>query len=65
MKCKIINSSKQNLERDVNIWLESGKYEINNIAQTESVNIGYITLTIFYLDLKEIRKKKIIKINNI
>ena len=63
MKCKVIDSSKVNLENNVNIWLSTGQYEITHILQTESASNGYITLTIFYLDLKEVRKKKIQKIN--
>lgn len=64
MKCKVINTSKTLLEDEVNDWLQSNKYEIVNISQTESVNNGYITLTIFYLELKEIRKKKLDNLNN-
>lgn len=65
MKCKVINSSKKMLEQEVNNWLLTGKYEINQILQTEDTNNGYITLTIFYLDKQEIRKKKIDKLNNL
>jgi len=65
MKCKVINSSKSQLEEEVNEWLETGKYEIINILQTEDSSVGYVTLTIFYLDLKEIRKKKLDKLNNL
>ena len=65
MKCKVINSSKSQLEEEVNEWLETGKYEIINILQTEDSSVGYITLTIFYLDLKEIRKKKLDKLNKL
>ena len=64
MKCKVINSNKYDLEKDVNDWLETGKYEIFNLTQTESASNGYITLTIFYLELKEIRKKKLEKLDN-
>lgn len=65
MKCKVINSSKTKLEEDVNTWLSTGKYEITQILQTESGQNGYMTVTIFYLDLKEIRKKKIEKLDNL
>jgi hypothetical protein len=65
MKCKVINVGKINLEQSVNEWLESGKYEITNLVQTQSADNGYITLTIFYLDLKELREKKLQKLNNI
>ena len=58
MKCKVINTSKKMLEQEVNSWLETGKYEITEILQTEDANMGYITLTIFYLDKQEVRKKK-------
>jgi len=64
MKCKVINSSKNALEKDVNDWLSTGKYEINNVVQTEHSTFGYITLTIFYLDKQEIRKKKLDKLDN-
>ena len=65
MKCKVINTSKTNLEKDINNWLqfESGKFNITNITQTESSMNGYITLTIFYEELKEIRKRKLDKLN--
>jgi len=62
MKCKVINTSKTLLERDVNNWLSSGKYEIFDILQTQEES--YITVTIFYLDLKELRAKKLQKLNN-
>jgi hypothetical protein len=63
MKCKVINSYKSNLEVEVNKWLESGKYEIIKTEQTQGD--GYITLTIFYLDIKEARVKKIEKIEKL
>jgi len=64
MICKVINTGKGSLEKEVNDWLETGKYEIVEILQTESAENGYITLTIFYLDIAESRKKKIDKINS-
>jgi hypothetical protein len=64
MNCKVINSSKKNLEKDVNSWLSTGKYSIVNMVQTEDANLGYITLTIIYKDLKEVRGEKIKNINN-
>jgi hypothetical protein len=64
MKCKVINSSKKNLEYDINEWLESGKYNIVQVLQTEENTTGYITLTIFYQDLKETRKSKLEKIKS-
>jgi len=63
MKCKVINGSKSNLEQLVNTWLEEIKPEIFNILQTESDSNGYITLTIFYFDIKETRLKKLDKLN--
>ena len=62
MLCKVINAGKYELEKLVNIWLESGKYEIKTVTQTESDENGYITLTIFYYDLKELREMKLKKI---
>lgn len=62
MKCKVINIGKSVLEYEVNNWLDSGKYEIFDIVQTQEDS--YITLTIFYLDKQEIRKKKLDKLNN-
>lgn len=62
MKCKVINASKYNLENEVNIWMENNNIEIQNVTQTSYEN-SYITLTIFYLDKKEIRKKKLEKLN--
>lgn len=61
MKCKVINSSKTMLESDINKWLQTGKYEITNIIQTQESS--YITLTIFYLELNEVRKKKLDNLN--
>jgi len=65
MKCKVINTSKKMLEKDVNAWLETGKYEITQTVQTEDANMGYITLTIFYLDKQEVRQKKLDKLDNL
>ena len=64
MKCKVINTNKSSLEHETNEWLKTGNYEIVSITQTESADNGYITLTIFYLELKEIRFKKLQKIKN-
>jgi hypothetical protein len=61
MLCKVINSSNYNLEKDINDWLSTGKYEIINIFQTQ--NDLFVTTTIFYLDIKEVREKKIKKLN--
>lgn len=63
MKCKVITTGSYNLEDQINDWLETGKYEIVNILQSQSEL--YITVTIFYLDKNEIRAKKLIKLNNI
>lgn len=62
MKCKVINASKYNLENEVNIWMENNNIEIQNVTQT-SYESSYITLTIFYLEKKEIRKNKLEKLN--
>ncbi len=64
MKCKVINEFKDNLELAVNKWLESDNFEIVKMEQSQN-EMGYITLTIFYLDIKESRKKKIEKIEKI
>jgi hypothetical protein len=63
MQCKVINSVKQSLEEDVNNWLKEVNPEIFNILQSESDSNGYITLTIFYFDKKEVRLKKLDKLN--
>jgi len=57
MKCKVINTNKRQLENEVNDWLKTGKYEIAKILQTEDANMGYVTLTIFYFEQQEIRKR--------
>jgi len=62
MLCKVINSSKYVLEKEINDWLSTGKYEIFDILQTQSDS--YITTTFFYLDTKELRKEKLKKLNN-
>jgi len=49
MLCKVINTNKRQLEEETNQWLASGKYEIVKVIQTEDSNMGYITLTIFYM----------------
>jgi len=61
MKCKVINSSTSNLESDINKWLDTDKFEIFEILQTQKDT--YITLTIFYYDKQEIRLKKLDKLN--
>lgn len=63
MKCKVINTHKHRLEDEVNLWIENNNCEIKHVVQTSDSN--YITLTIFYLDRKEIRKEKIDKINKV
>lgn len=63
MKCKVISTSKHKLENEVNKWLSTGKYEITNVTQTEHSTLG-VTLTIFYYDSKELRKKKLEKLDN-
>lgn len=62
MLCKVINSSKYELERNINDWLSTGKYEIFDILQTQ--DDSYVTTTIFYLDVKELREKKLKKLND-
>lgn len=63
MKCKVINTSKDNMESDVNSWLDSEKIEIFDIIQHIN-DIGYVTLTIFYYDKNEVRSKKLNKLNS-
>lgn len=63
MKCKVIISSKYELEDKINKWLESEKIEISHILQTDDT--VYVTVTIFYLDKNEIRTKKLETLNNI
>jgi predicted amino acid-binding ACT domain protein len=63
MKCKVINGSKNNLEQLTNEWLATGKYEIVEIQQTQIES--YITLTIFYLEIKEAREKKLKRLDAI
>ena len=63
MECKVIIKEKELLEKEVNDWLDKNKLKIFNITQTE--NDGFITLTIFYNDLKETRKLKLDKISKI
>lgn len=65
MKCKVINTSKKMLEQEVNVWLETGKYEITQTLQTEDAGMGYVTLTIFYLDKQEVREKKLDKLDKL
>jgi len=63
MKCKVITSSKYELEDKINKWLESEKIEISHVVQTDDT--VYVTVTIFYLDKNEIRAKKLDNLNNL
>lgn len=63
MKCKVITSSKYELEDKINKWLESEKIEISHVVQTDDT--VYVTVTIFYLDQNEIRSKKLKNLNNL
>jgi len=65
MRCKVFNTTKGKLEEEVNKWLESEKIEIYDIHQTVDVNMGYVTLTIFYYTKLEVRLKKLDKLNNL
>lgn len=63
MKCKIFNDDNElDLEKEINNWLTTGKYEIISITQSQGGN--YITITIFYLTEKELRAKKLRKLDN-
>lgn len=62
MKCKVINTVKGNLEREINIWLDSKSIEIFSTSQTQDDE--YITFTILYYDLTELRARKLDKLNN-
>jgi hypothetical protein len=63
MKCKVITCPLKDLQDEINKWLENGTYEI---IETNQSQLDYtITLTIFYLDQKELRSKKLKKIDNI
>jgi len=63
MKCKVINTNRGTLEVEINNWLETGKYEIVETNQTQN-DMGYITLTIFYLEKQEVREKKLKKLDS-
>jgi len=63
MKCKIFNDNNESyLEKEINDWLATGRYEITSITQSQDGD--YITITIFYLTEKELRAKKLRKLNN-
>jgi hypothetical protein len=62
MKCKVITTQIPVIEEAINFWLKSGKYEISHILQSQSD--VYITITIFYLEQKEVRAMKLNKLNN-
>lgn len=64
MKCKVIRSISYGLEDEVNTWLKTGEYEIVHVTQTQTDSSTNVVLTIFYLDLKALRKAKLNKINN-
>jgi len=63
MKCKVINCYKEHLEEEINNWL-TNNYEIIEMYQSISSD-GYITFTIFYLDIKGSRILKLHKLNSI
>ena len=63
MRCKVIQSTPGFLEKEVNEWLSTGKYEIINISQTQ--DNFFVTITIFYLEKSEIRERKLKKLNKI
>jgi len=63
MKCKVLTSSRYEAENDINEWLQTGKYEIISINQIN--NESYIVTTFLYLDTKEVRQKKLIKLKNL
>ena len=65
MKCKVFNTTKGKMEEEVNSWLESERIEIFDIHQTVDVNMGYVTLTIFYYTKNEARAKKLEKLDNL
>ena len=62
MKCKVISCSNYKIEEKINLWLINNKVEIFKILQTQDNT--YVTVTIFYLEEQEIRKKKLNKLNN-
>jgi len=64
MKCKVITESRTELEKITNSWLDDNPgIEIKHAVQTENATVGYVTLTIFYLNLKESRKEKLEQID--
>ena len=66
-KVKIFDSSSANfIENNINIWLrENPDNQIIRVLQSESKNRynTNITVTIFYLEKKDIRKKKLEEID--
>lgn len=61
MKCKVITDGRLSIEKEINEWLDNNKIEIFDITQSQNDN--YVTVSIFYYDKQEIRKKKLEKLN--
>lgn len=63
MKCKVIRISNSDiLEEVTNEWLKTDNYEIVNVSQV--VKGDFLITTIFYYTEKELRKKKLNKLND-
>jgi hypothetical protein len=63
MKCKVFYEDPDYLENDVNDWLKTENIEISHTTQSID-DQGNVILTLFYFTEKELRKKKLNKLNN-
>jgi hypothetical protein len=63
MKCKVFQESPGYLEKEVNKWLETGEFQIVHAVQNQKESSSHVLLTVFYYDLKGLRKAKLDKIN--
>lgn len=64
MKCKVFYNSVTTSEYQINEWLKDNPVNITQMKQSYA-DTGYLIITILYDDLKELRKKKLDKLNNL
>jgi hypothetical protein len=64
MKCKVFFNSTKTTEYSINEWLSQNSVNITQMKQSYD-EAGYLIVTILYDELKEIRRKKLEKLNDL
>ena len=64
MKCKVFYNGVKATEDSINEWLSQNPVNVTQMKQSYS-DTGYLIVTILYDELKEIRKKKLDKLNDL